>query len=109
MRCTPILLALFIGLAPGCGVDTDPRPLDLEVLALEVLGPTCGAAHCHNSSTRPGNLAFDSVAATRTSLTESLDEVLDVISDQSMPPASPIDAQDLAFLRAWVAAGKPGL
>lgn len=103
------VLALFLGVASGCGVDSDPRPLELEVLALEVMGPSCGDAHCHNSSTRPGGLAFDSVSATRTSLTAKLDEVLEVIDDQSMPPASPIDSQDLAFLRAWVAAGKPGL
>jgi len=103
-----IVLAALIA-AAGCGSDGDSRPVTFDVIALEVLAPTCGMAQCHSTVTRLEGLAFDTLAASREVLRTEAARVLDVIDDQTMPPDSPMDPHDIALLHAWVDAGKPGL
>jgi len=104
-------------LAAGCGT-TDDRPATLEVVALEVLAPTCGTPQCHSTTTRLEGLAFDTLATARSSLRElgvtggrggELLEVLREDGDERMPPDMPMFEQDVALIEKWIAAGAPGL
>lgn len=103
-----IALAALV-LAAGCGSDGDDRPLTVEVITFEVLAPTCGVAQCHSSVTELEGFAFDTLAGAREALRRDAGRILAVIDDQTMPPDSPMDPHDIALLRAWIDAGKPGL
>ncbi len=104
------LFALFT-LLVGCGT-TDDRPVTFEVVCLEVLAPTCGAAQCHSTTTRTEGLAFDTLDACRDSIPRGgrgEDEILEQIDEQSMPPDSPMFENDVQLIHKWYSAGKPGL
>lgn len=111
-------MRLFAGLAfaalTACGT-TDERPATVEVVALEILAPSCGAAQCHSTATRLEGLAFDTLVDAKASMRE-LDvmagdggELLEVIEDNVMPPDSPMFENDVALLRLWIESGAEGL
>ena len=103
-----LLLALF---AAGCGTEPDSRPVTFEVVVYEVLAPTCGQVQCHSTSTTTANYALDTLDAARSSLKSRprVDKMMNEILEGNMPPDSPLPDPDLALLKAWVAAGTPGL
>jgi predicted CxxxxCH...CXXCH cytochrome family protein len=103
------LIVVLLACAAACGTEPDPRPVTFEVIAYEVLQPSCGAIYCHSTATQTRQLAFDTLDATRTSVKRHISVILDVIDRQTMPPDSPMDARDVALLQAWVDAGEPGL
>ena len=97
----------------GC-VDTDDRPATLEYITETVLKPSCGTVNCHSSLGSSADLAFDSVAAARSTFKNfsSAEFVLSVMKrtgDQPMPPNDIVADKDLELIQAWIDAGTPGL
>jgi hypothetical protein len=109
-----LLLACFV---VGCGTD-DPRPATVEVIATEILAPTCGQVQCHSTTTMTTGYAFDTLAAAKVALKtltspqhkgRGLDEVLTASGGGRMPPDSPLDPADITLIQTWLANGAPGL
>ena len=113
MRCPGLLLFTCSALA-ACGTPDD-RPATVEVVALEILAPSCGAVQCHSTTTRLEGLAFDTLDEAKASLREldvqagSGGELIEVIDDNEMPPDSPMFENDVQLIKAWIAAGAVGL
>ena len=110
--CSAVALALLASFA-GC-VDTDNRPKTLEYITATILKPSCGTVNCHSSLGKTQGLAFDTVAATRTTLKNfsSAEFVLGVMRSTGgnrMPPNDIVADQDLELIQAWIDAGTPGL
>ena len=108
-------LLLLVCLLVGCGTD-DPRPPTVEVIATEILAPTCGQVQCHSTTTHTSGLAFDTLAAAKASLREltgsgkrGLTYVLHATGGSRMPPDSPLDPADIALIETWLANGAHGL
>lgn len=104
-------------LAAGCGTEDD-RPATFEVVATEILAPTCGLPQCHSTTTRLKGYAFDTLDAARSAVRElgvtggRGGELLGVIredGEERMPPDMPMFEPDIALIEKWVAAGAPGL
>lgn len=111
MRC----LALFLcGALTACGT-TDDRPATVEVVALEILAPSCGAVQCHSTTTRLEGLAFDTLDEAKDAMRElevragDGGELIEVIEENEMPPDSPMFENDVNLIKAWIAAGAAGL
>ena len=111
MRLSYLLAIVWLA---ACGT-TDDRPATVEVVALEILAPSCGAVQCHSTTTRLEGLAFDTLDEAKASLRE-LDvragrggELLEVIDEQEMPPDAPMFDNDIALIKKWIAAGANGL
>jgi len=116
MRC------VVFALLAACGAQ-DPRPATVEVIALEILAPSCGAPQCHSTSTNQSGYAFDTLAAAKLSLRQlvgngtgmgghgnrSLVGVITATGGQRMPPDAPLDPDDIALIQTWVNNGAPGL
>ena len=109
--------ALFAFLLAACGTD-DPRKPTVEVIATEILAPTCGQVQCHSTTTMTSGYAFDTLAAAKVALKKldsstrrgrSFVEVLTATGGSRMPPDSPLDEADLTLIQTWVARGEPGL
>lgn len=98
-------------LASACGTTPDDRPVTFEFITLAVLAPSCGQVQCHSTSTKINGYAFDTLEATRKTLTSrvSIEKCIQEIESKSMPPDAPFDDKDLALLQAWVDEGQPGL
>jgi hypothetical protein len=107
-------LIVASALFAGCGTE-DERPATVEVVALEILAPSCGAVQCHSTTTRIEGLAFDTLDAAKDSLREldvragSGGELVEVIDDRQMPPDSPMFENDVALIKRWIASGAVGL
>ena len=58
----------------ACGLSTPEtdRPKNLPYIAQTILKPSCGTAECHSAMNFQSGYAFDSVAATTTSLDRGL-------------------------------------
>lgn len=95
--------------AGGCASDPDDRPVNVDVLTLTVLAPSCGQVQCHSTTTRTKGLAFDTIDAAKESLRDELGEIMDVIEEGSMPPDNTWSDVDRAYWDKWLAAGRPGL
>ena len=109
MKAHPLVVAALL-MTAGCGTDPDTRPVTFEVITYEVLQPNCGATYCHSTVTNTAELAFDTLAAARKSLTPpNVGRILQVIDEKTMPSDSPMDPRDIALFEAWVDAGRPGL
>src|SRR3954466_5517508 len=93
----------------ACGTDPDSRPVTFEVVSIEVLAPACGQVQCHSTSTHISGYAFDTLAASRDSMSSSNKrrQILEQIDRGSMPPDAPMPDEDIALLKAWVTAGAP--
>lgn len=106
-----LLLLSSLVVVAACGTEPDSRPLTLEVVALEVLAPACGQVQCHSTATHTEGYAFDTIEATRASISsaQEVSRLIREIDDGNMPPDAPMPAEDVALLKAWVAAGAPGL
>lgn len=107
----PYVLAILLA---GCGT-ADDRPPTVEVVALEILAPSCGAVQCHSTTTRLEGLAFDTLEEAKAAMRE-LDvragfggALLEVIDDQEMPPDSPMFDNDIALIKEWIDNGAVGL
>jgi hypothetical protein len=107
-------------LAAACG--TSDRPATVEVVALEILAPSCGQVQCHSTTTAIDSYAFDTFDAAKVALKKlvpggtgsgkhhrSLMQVLTDTGGKRMPPDSPMDSQDIALIQAWIDAGAQGL
>lgn len=110
-------LACVLWLA-ACGSSPDERPATVDVIALEILAPSCGQVQCHSTTTKLEGLAFDTLASAKESLRELVgvgatnDELLEVLTEDGgdrMPPDSPLAEEDIALIEAWIANGAPGL
>jgi hypothetical protein len=101
------LLLLFA----GCGTDPDSRPVTFEVVALEVMAPSCGQVQCHSTSTHIQGYAFDTLDAARQSMNSvnKRKQLLEQIQRGSMPPDYPMADEDVALFKAWIDAGAPGI
>jgi len=114
MRCLGLLLATLA----ACGAE-DPRLANptVEVVALEILAPACGAPQCHSTSTNQSGYAFDTLAAAKVSLRQlvggraehSLIGVITATGGKRMPPDAPLDPEDIAVIQKWVDMGAQGL
>lgn len=98
----------------ACGTSDD-RPATIEVVSLEILAPSCGAVQCHSTTTRLEGLAFDTLDEAKAALRE-LDvrpgdggDLIEVIDDNSMPPDSPMFANDVELIKKWIDDGAAGL
>lgn len=105
-------------LSGACGTSPDDRPATVNVIALEILAPTCGQVQCHSSTTKLEGLAFDTLEGAKESLRDLVgvggtrDELIGVLTadgEERMPPDSPLAEQDIALIEAWIANGAPGL
>jgi hypothetical protein len=112
---------LLVAVLAACGAE-DPRLTNptVEVVALEILAPACGAPQCHSTSTNQSGYAFDTLAAAKASLRllvnggtghgdHSLIGVITAKGGKQMPPDAPLDPEDIAVIQAWVNAGAQGL
>lgn len=106
---------VLCSLLVACATN-DPRPPTVEVIATEILAPTCGQVQCHSTTTNIKNYAFDTLAAAKDSLKripktghDSLQEVLKATGGSRMPPDSPLDDADITLINTWIANGEPGL
>jgi hypothetical protein len=113
MRC----LASCALLLAACGT-TDPRPATVEVIATEILAPTCGQVQCHSTTTLQSGYAFDTLAAAKLALKPlttpggskfSLLDVLTTTGGKRMPPDSPLDDADIKLIETWIDNGAKGL
>ena len=106
-----LLWSVFLA---GCGTSDD-RPATIEVVAIEILAPSCGAVQCHSTTTRLEGLAFDTLDEAKAALRElevragNGGDLIEVIDDQVMPPDSPMFANDVELIKQWIAAGAVGL
>jgi hypothetical protein len=108
-RC--VLVALLVA---ACGTE-DPRRPTVEVIATEILAPTCGQVQCHSTTTMTSGLAFDTLAAAKVALPmmramdgqRSLYRVIHATGGARMPPDSPLDPADIALIDTWLANGAP--
>lgn len=109
---------LILAFLAACGTDPDPREPTFDVVAQQILAPTCGQVQCHSTTTRVEGFAFDTPAAARASLRDmgvrggrnnELYEVLHEDGEERMPPDSPLNQQDLDLITAWLDMGAPGL
>ena len=109
---------LILAILAGCGTDPDPRDPTFEVVAQQILAPTCGQVQCHSTTTRVKGFAFDTPEAARASLLDMdarrgrNSELYEVLTDDGgdrMPPDSPLNQQDLDLITAWLDMGAPGL
>jgi hypothetical protein len=108
-------------LITGCGTEPDPREPTFEVVAVEVLRPSCGQVQCHSLTTRTEGLsyAFDTVETSRSALGDMgvfadpsnniLISVLDGNGRPRMPFDAPLNDEDRALIDRWLADGAPGL
>ena len=112
------LRAVCIATLAACGTTPDDRPATLEVVTLEVLAPACGTVACHSTTTNEQGYAFDTLAAARETLPRIVtagqpdgSELYDVLVGRRtrMPPDAPLADEDIALVRAWIAAGAQGL
>jgi hypothetical protein len=103
------LLAMAAALVAGCASDPDDRPVNVDVLTLTVLAPSCGQVQCHSSTTATQGFAFDTIEGAKKALNDELGEIQDVIEEGSMPPDNVWSDVDRAYWDKWLAAGKPGL
>lgn len=110
-------LLIFAFLA-ACGTDPDPREPSFDVVAQQILAPTCGQVQCHSTTTRIQGFAFDTPEAARQSLRDmgvragrnnDLYNVLTADGGERMPPDSPLNQQDLDLITKWLDMGAPGL
>lgn len=106
---------VLCSLLAACATN-DPRPPTVEVIATEILAPTCGQVQCHSTTTNIKNYAFDTLAAAKDALKRmpkagqgSLIEVIKAAGGSRMPPDSPLDDADLTLITTWVTNGEPGL
>lgn len=102
----------------ACGTSPDERPATLDVVALQILAPTCGQPQCHSASTKLEGYQFDTLAGAKRSLRDlvgvggtrnELIEVLTADGEERMPPDSPMAEQDIALIQEWISNGAPGL
>lgn len=109
---------MLVGWLAACGTSPDTRPATIEVISLEILAPTCGQVQCHSTSTMIQGYAFDTLDAAKVSLRSlvgaggiggNLLHVLEASGGDRMPPDSPLDEQDIALIKAWIAGGAKGL
>ncbi len=106
---------LLVSLLAACGTD-DPRNPSFEVIASEILAPTCGQVQCHSTTTYVKKYAFDTLDAARVTLRqmpksgrESLIGSIRATGGSRMPPDSPLDDADIALIQRWVDMNEPGL
>lgn len=106
---------VLCSLLVACATD-DPRPPTVEVIATEILAPTCGQVQCHSTTSNIKNYAFDTLAAAKDSLKrmpkagrDSLMGVLTATGGSRMPPDSPLDDADLTLIHTWITKGEMGL
>jgi hypothetical protein len=114
-------LLLFAITAVGCGTTDDDRPPTLEYVTEAVLAPSCGNAQCHSSFRRADGYVFDTVDATRATMTRNPGLVSTSDPDASlmmivltrqvdrMPYDQPLPEPDIAFIRRWMFEGAEGL
>jgi len=106
-------------LVAACGT-TDPRPPTVEVIATEILAPSCGQVQCHSTSTMTSGYAFDTLATAKVALkrmtggtgggrNHSLMQVITETGGKRMPPDSPLDDADITLIEAWISGGAKGL
>ena len=113
---------LAVALLTGCGTDPDPREPTFEVVAVEVLRPSCGQVQCHSLTSRTEGwpYAFDTVETSRMALGDMgvfadpmnivLVSVLNGTNGRPrMPFDSPLSGEDRALIETWLTAGAPGL
>jgi hypothetical protein len=107
-----VLIAL---LAAACGTN-DPRPATVEVVAEEILAPTCGQVQCHSTTSNVDGYAFDTLAAAKVSLKllvpgDNRRSLMMSITDKGkpMPPDSPLDDADITLIETWIGNGAQGL
>jgi hypothetical protein len=102
----------------ACGTSPDERPATVDVIALEILAPTCGQVQCHSSTSKIQGYAFDTIDGAKAALRDLVGvggrkhDLIEVLTDDSadrMPPDSPLADDDLALIEAWIAKGAPGL
>jgi hypothetical protein len=114
MMVRSIFLASLVA---ACGTD-DPRPPTVEVIATEILAPTCGQVQCHSTTTMTSGYAFDTLATAKVALRQltsgggRFDRLISVITatgSSRMPPDSPLDDADIALIQTWVGSGARGL
>jgi hypothetical protein len=103
-----------VAVVAGCGTDPDPRELTFEVVATEVLRPSCGQVQCHSKTTRIEGYAFDTVQSSREAFqmklsVTDLPNLFDGKGFEQMPFDAPLTEEDRALVDAWIAAGAPGL
>jgi hypothetical protein len=99
-------------LASACGTTPDDRPATFEFVTLAVLTPSCGQVQCHSTSTNLRGYAFDTLDASRQTMKRlSGGRLLDVMTTSRgrMPPDAPMAEEDIALVKEWVDAGRPGL
>ena len=110
--------SLVLLLLAACGTSPDERPVTFEYVSLGILAPTCGQVQCHSSTTKTEGYSFDTLEGSRkalTRLTEGTDDENDLVrvitadDGDRMPPDSPLNDEDIALIRAWIASGKQGL
>jgi hypothetical protein len=111
----------------GCAAGPQPQPLTADYIIEAILVPYCGRGGCHSTDTAAHRLIFDtidgSLAAFKTSdnkrgkLVDTINynpdksRLYTVLRDSSriMPPDVPVPDADVELIRAWIAAGAPGL
>lgn len=122
-----MLLALFF----ACSGDESPAPpaeVTLVDVQERVLGPSCAFTACHGGDNPKRQLDLSSVDASYASLVDVTGEIsgrvrvipgdpdgsqlLQVLEGpvdevEQMPPGFALDADALALVRAWIAAGAP--
>ena len=99
---------LIAAVLAACGT-TDSREVTFEVVASEILAPTCGQVQCHSTTTRVKGYAFDTLDEARATLkkmpksgSESLIGSITSTGGNRMPPDSPLDDADIALITKWV-------
>jgi hypothetical protein len=112
-------LVVWLAALSACGTSPDPRDPTVEVIALQILAPSCGQVQCHSTTSKIQGLAFDTLDEAKAALrkltgTEGSEgsELMDVLTDSGssrMPPDAPLQDADIELVRVWLDNGAPGL
>jgi hypothetical protein len=106
-------LVVWAAALTACGTSPDPREPTVEVIALQILAPSCGQVQCHSTATKIQGYAFDTLddakAALRRLKSGKLMEVLTADGSERMPPDAPLQDADIALIQTWLDDGAPGL
>jgi hypothetical protein len=114
------LMLVAVAALAGCSQTDNDRPATLEYITEAVLQPSCGQYDCHSSFRRAKGYVFDTVTASRSSLSlpglvnkgESSSSLLYnvlVRKVKRMPYDAPLADKDVALIQRWIDNGADGL
>lgn len=118
-RCGPLVFALAVLGAAGCGSQDDTRPARWSYISTAIVQPSCATANCHSVLSQRSGVQLDTIKtgyyqliARNFVLPGRPDDsaVMALIRGQGsrrMPPDFALPKDDIDLIAKWIANGAP--